>query len=171
MSYFMGIDGDGDGDEMTNRVHIDAPAGVIEIEGEKDFVEGLLARLFPLIEEAGFGTRAPIHTGDITPSASQASLSDSVVVEESPEKGKQRRRASKATPKGQSCADRIATLKSDGFFKELRSNIEVVEGLKAKGWIHQPNQVAAALTNLFGRSQIQRTKEGNSAWKFFWDRD
>ncbi|WP_149587440.1 hypothetical protein [Tabrizicola flagellatus] len=48
--------------QLTNRVHIDAPAGVIEIEGEKDFVEGLLGRLFPLIEEAGFGSRPPRQT-------------------------------------------------------------------------------------------------------------
>ena len=40
---------------MTNRVHIDAPAGVVEIEGEKEFVEGLLAKLFPLLEEAALG--------------------------------------------------------------------------------------------------------------------
>ncbi|MCV3736372.1 hypothetical protein OCK02_09160 [Rhizobium sp. TRM96647] len=49
---------------MTNRVHIDAPAGVIEIEGEKDFVEGLLAKLFPLIEEVGFGSR-PVQNEEV----------------------------------------------------------------------------------------------------------
>mgnify|MGYP001105887769 CR=1 FL=1 len=34
---------------MTNRIHIDAPAGIVDLEGEKEFVEGMLSKLFPLI--------------------------------------------------------------------------------------------------------------------------
>lgn len=41
----------------------------------------------------------------------------------------------------------------------------------AKGWTHKSNQVGAALTALFERGQIQRTKEGNGAWKYYWDRN
>jgi len=44
-----------------NRIHIDAPAGIIDLEGEKDYVEGLPAKLFPLIEEAGFGSRPKLN--------------------------------------------------------------------------------------------------------------
>lgn len=154
---------------MTNRVHIDAPAGIIDIEGEKGFVEGLLAKLFPLVEKAGFGSRptnAKIDQGGDVNEPPQA--------EEAPQeqngKAKNKRKRSSAPPRGQSCASRILTLKEEGFFKGHRSTAEIVEGLKGKGWTHAGNQVGAALTHMFERGDIQRTKEGNSSWKYFWDR-
>jgi hypothetical protein len=152
---------------MTNRVHIDAPAGIVEIEGEKDFVEGLLAKLFPLLEEAGFGSRPP--------KSATAQVGEEVAEQEDPAveqagKTKSRRRKVSAPPKGQSCAARISTLKGENFFTNHRSASDIVEGLKNKGWTHAPNQVGAALTRMFERGDIQRTKEGNGAWKYFWDR-
>lgn len=153
---------------MTNRVHIDAPAGVVEIEGEKDFVEGLLAKLFPLLEEAGFGSRPP--NGASVHTAEEAVEPEDVAPEQTG-KPKGKKRTANKPPKGHSCADRILTLKSDGFFKDHRTTGEIVEGLKNKGWTHAANQVAAALTTMFGRQEIQRTKEGNGSWKYFWDRD
>jgi hypothetical protein len=156
---------------MTNRVHIDAPAGVVEIEGEKDFVEGLLAKLFPLLEEARFGSR-PLKTG-ADPSAESlqdAQDTDESAQEETP-RAKPRKHRGSATPKGHSCAARIGTLKEEGFFKEHRSQGETVEALKAKGWTHNTGQVGAALSDLFHRQKVQRTKEGNGSWKYFWDRD
>lgn len=152
---------------MTNRVHIDAPAGVVEIEGEKDFVEGLLAKLFPLLEEAGFGSRPP--NGAPTQADSIPAEPDDGAAEQTP-KPKVKRRKVSAPPRGQSCAARILTLREEGFFKDHRSATEIVEGLKGKGWTHAPNQVGAALTQMFGRGDIQRTKEGNGAFKYFWDR-
>ena len=62
------------------------------------------------------------------------------------------------------------TLKEEGFFKQHRSTGDIVEGLKGKGWTHAGNQVGAALTNMFGRGDIQRTKEGSGPWSYFWDR-
>jgi hypothetical protein len=155
---------------MTNRVHIDAPAGVIDIEGEKDFVEGLLVKLFPLIEEVGFGSRpqSPL-TGQDTEGNSPA-VPDAGAVEEAG-KAKIKRRRGSTPPKGQSCGDRLLTLKADGFFKEHRGGSEIIAGLKAKGWTHKNNQIAAAAGNLFERGQLQRTKEGNGPFKYFWDRD
>jgi hypothetical protein len=152
---------------MTNRVHIDAPAGVVEIEGEKEFVEGLLAKLFPLLEEAGFGSRPP--NGASAEADSAPGESDDGTPEHTP-KLKAKRRKVSAPPKGQSCAARILTLREEGFFKEHRAATEIVEGLKGKGWTHAPNQVGAALAQMFGRGDIQRTKEGNGTWKYFWDR-
>lgn len=157
------------GDKMTNRVHIDAPAGVIEIEGEKDFVEGLLAKLFPLIEEAGFGSQPPMNGATPAVDLSEQIDPDDAAPEQN-EKPKAKRRKVSAPPKGQSCAARIMTLKAEGFFKEHRSGAEIVEGLKGKGWTHALNQVSAALTQMFSRGDIQRTKEGNGSWKYFWDR-
>lgn len=152
---------------MTNRVHIDAPAGVVEIEGEKDFVEGLLAKLFPLLEEAGFGSRPPSNA---SAQANSEPVEPDDVVPEQTSKPKAKKRKVSVPPRGQSCAARISTLKEEGFFKDHQSTTEIVEGLKGKGWTHAPNQVGAALTQMFGRGDIQRTKEGNGVWKYFWDR-
>jgi len=156
---------------MTNRVHIDAPAGVIDIEGEKDFVEGLLAKLFPLIEEAGFGSR-PQNAAEDDAVAESPTDSVDAVPSEAPEAPKKRiRKPIKQPPAGQSCPSRIQVLKEEGFFKEHRTPADIVAGLKAKGWTHNLNQVGAATSSLFKRNEIQRTKEGRGSWKYYWDRD
>lgn len=151
---------------MTNRVHIDAPAGIVEIEGEKDFVEGLLAKLFPLLEEAGFGSRPPSG-----PQVQNEPTDSTESTSEATDKPKLKRRKVSAPPKGKSCGARILTLKEEGFFKDHQTVGDIVEALKGKGWTHATNQVGAALTPMFNRGDIQRTKEGNGSWKYFWDRD
>ena len=154
---------------MTNRVHIDAPAGVIDIEGEKDFVEGLLTKLFPLVEAAGFGSRPTPNVMD-TNGELDAEV-DSGASEDGGKSEKPRlKRKRGSTPKGHSCADRMIVLKEDGFFKTKRSASEIVTGLGEKGYTHKANQVAAAGGSLFDRGLLQRTKEG-SGFKYFWDRD
>lgn len=155
---------------MTNRVHIDAPSGIVDIEGEKDFVEGMLARLFPLIEAAGFGSNPKNYSATITQDPEQQSDTDTLGSEET-EAPKLKRRRSGNPPKGASCSDRMLVLKSEGFFKEQRGTPEIVAALGRKGWIHKSNQVAAAAESLFKRNLIQRTKDGKNPWKFFWDRD
>lgn len=153
---------------MSNRVHIDAPAGVIEIEGDKGFVEDLLNKFFPLIEAVGFGSR-PSITKEASAKLDPASGETETADEGSKTKIKRRRAGN--PPKGQSCGDRILTLKSDGFFKEHRVGTDIVAGLRTKGWTHNSSQVAAAAGKLFERGQLQRTKEGADAFKYFWDRD
>lgn len=154
---------------MTNRVHIDAPAGVIDIEGEKDFVEGLLAKLFPLVENAGFGSRPASAAIDVGKEPDVES--DDSTTENGGKSDKPRvKRKRGATPKGHSCADRMLALKEDGFFKTKRSTSEIVAGLGEKGYTHKTNQVAASAGSLFERGLIQRTKEG-SGFKYFWDRE
>jgi hypothetical protein len=155
---------------MTNRIHIDAPAGVVEIEGEKDFVEGLLGKLFPLIEEVGFGSRPKSAVG-IDPIADPAADVDDEVSTDTAETSKKRvRRPVKQPPAGQSCPARIQVLKEEGFFKEHRSPADIVEALKAKGWTHNLNQVSAATSTMFSKGTIQRTKAGKGPWQYFWDR-
>jgi hypothetical protein len=155
---------------MANRIHIDTPSGVVEIEGEKDFVEGMLSKLFPLIEKVGFGSGAH-QAGDSAASDLAKSDLDSESEGQNSEKGRAKRRRVASTPKGQSCADRILSLKSEGFFKSHRTSKEILEGLKSKGWTHKPNQIAASTLDLFRRSEIQRTKTGNGPWMFYWDRN
>jgi len=103
---------------MTNRVHIDAPAGVVEIEGEKEFVEGLLAKVFPLLEAAGFGSRPPTNDGATGDQSNDLAQGDQPLADQNG-KGKTKKRRGTTPPKGQSCADRILTLKQEGFFKFL----------------------------------------------------
>ncbi|MDB5430302.1 MAG: hypothetical protein JWP35_1418 [Caulobacter sp.] len=154
---------------MTNRVHIDAPAGVIDIEGEKDFVEGLLAKLFPLIEEAGFGSR-PTQRGEPEASDAASEGEDGVSDDAGKEDKARSKRKRGATPKGHSCADRMIALRDEGFFKTQRSAGEIVTGLAGKGFTHKSNQVSAAGESLFGRGLLQRTKDGSGPFKYFWDR-
>ncbi len=155
---------------MTNRVHIDAPAGVVEIEGEKDFVEGLLGKLFPLIEEVGFGSR-PRSTVSSDPVADPVSDAADEVSADATETSKKRvRKSVKQPPAGQSCPARIQVLKEEGFFKEHRAPADIVEALKAKGWTHNLSQVGAATSQMFSKGTIQRTKVGKGPWQYFWDR-
>jgi len=157
---------------MTNRVHIDAPAGVVEIEGEKDFVEGLLAKLFPLLEEAGFGSRLARNEESAPRQSDIEGAADEEIIEENSGNGKARvKRKRSIAPKGHSCADRMLALKGEGFFKEKRGTGEIVTGLAAKGFTHKANQVAAAGESLFKRNLLQRTKDGNGPFQYYWDRD
>ena len=96
---------------MTNRVHIDAPAGTVEIEGEKDFVEGMLAKLFPLIETVGFGNH-PQSSESTEPDAVASAVSCGTFETKHPEVSKKRGRKSvRQPPAGQSCPARIQVLK------------------------------------------------------------
>jgi hypothetical protein len=155
---------------MTNRVHIDAPAGVIDLEGEKEFVEGLLAKLFPLIEEAGFGSR-PKSNGAEPSGEAEAPLEDATPSDGGNGKGKSRSRAApKKPPSGHSCAERILALKTEGYFADKRSTSDIVAKLSEKRQTHNSNQVSAAAGNLVQRSQLQRIRDGSN-WVYFWDRD
>jgi hypothetical protein len=157
---------------MTNRVHIDAPAGVIDIEGEKEFVEGMLAKLFPLIEEAGFGSRPlgqAIDQG--TDDAQSDSDEDSAVESDGRGAKSKTKRKRNVAPKGHTCSDRIIALKEDGFFKTKRGLGDIIAGLSQKGFTHQSNQVSAAGESLFKRSLLQRTKDGKGPFMYYWDRD
>jgi len=154
---------------MTNKVHIDAPAGIVEIEGERDFVEGLLTKLLPLLEEARFGAR-PLKAAPIIGSDPSDVPEAAEIAPDQNSKTKPKRRKVSVPPKGQSCAARIMTLKEEGFFAEQRTIAKIIDGLKSKGWTHNASQIGAALSNMFVRGDIQRTKEGNSSWKYYWDR-
>ena len=83
---------------------------------------------------------------------------------------KPKRKKRPAPPPGASCRDRINKLKADGFFKGAKATGDIVEGLGKKGWTHNAPQVGAALTIMFNKDEIQRTKDGGS-FKYYWDRD
>lgn len=150
---------------MSCKVRIDAPAGIVELEGEAQFVSDFFEKLLPIIEKVRFGAK---------PAASAPNgASDQVEEFDEPETEvlapKKKRKAGKRPPAGQSCRSRINTLRADGFFKERRSVTDIAQGLAKKGWTHTVSQVGAALSNMFNAGEIQRTKEGTS-FEYFWDR-
>lgn len=149
------------------RVRIDAPAGVVELEGDRDFVSAYLDKLLPLVEQAGLGRsiepKGAVELPLETPKDPESGGVDT---------GKKKRRVTKPAPAGQSCRDRINTLKAGGFFKEHRTPSEIVTGLSKKGWTHNVNQASAALGQMFTGGEMQRTKNDNSVgFSYFWDRD
>lgn len=150
---------------MVCRVKVDAPAGVVELEGEAQFVTDFFDKFLPLIQAAGFGTGVSTNAGEISELVSETGAE---ATEPQKPKAKKRKRAN--PPAGASCRDRMTTLRQDGFFKEPKTPTEIVAGLAKKGWVHNVNQVGAALTNMFSKSEIQRTKDGGS-FTYFWDRD
>lgn len=148
----------------SNRVMIDAAAGVFELEGEADFVATQLDKLLPLVSAGGFVKVQPDNE-DSTDNQSPPAA------DPKPSGGKKNRRGtSSRPPKGHSCADRMITLREDGFFKEQKTPAQIVEGLGAKGWTHASNQVSAAAGQMFKRGDIQRTKVGQG-FAYYWDRE
>lgn len=81
-----------------------------------------------------------------------------------------KKRAVRQPPPGSSCRDRIKVLKSKGFFKTAKTTTDIVTGLGKEGWTHNSPQVGAALSIMFDKGEIQRTKDGGS-FKYYWDRD
>lgn len=148
----------------TNKVRIDATAGVVEVEGDKDFVEEQVDKILPLIQSAGFGGQ---HKAKSNSEPEQPELQDH---DSNQERTAKKKRRGAPPPKGQSCRDRINSLKADGFFKEHRTPSDIKAGLAKKGWTHNNNQVGAALTQMFEKGEIQRTNDG-SGFRYYWDRD
>jgi len=148
----------------SNRIMIDAAAGVFEIEGEAGFVETQLDKLLPLMTSGRFKKAA------VTPMGEGEATEQSVPEQEPNGSKKSKRGSNNRPPKGHSCADRMKELRVDGFFKQQKTPAQIVEGLGAKGWTHSSNQVSAAGGQMFKRGDIQRTKVGNG-FAYYWDRE
>nr|WP_210165123.1 hypothetical protein [Methylobacterium sp. ZNC0032] len=135
-------------------------------------VEGMLAKLFPLIENTGFGSKSPsssIHqvSEDEAPSIEIANLEE---LDSGNSKSKSKRKRNVA-PKGHTCSDKIISLKEDGFFKDKRGTKDIIAGLSQKVFTHKANQVAAPGESLFKKNLLQRTKDGKGPFMYYWDRD
>ena len=146
---------------MTVKARIDAAAGSVELEGDKEFVSAYLDKLLPMLQsvrKVGSALKPPTA---VEPSGSSP--------EGPPPQPKKRRRGKFNPPQGTSCRTRILTLKEDGFFKNHQTPADIAKGLGTKGWTHNSNQVAAALVTMFKNQEIQRTK-GTKGWTYYWDR-
>ena len=153
---------------MSNRVHINAPAGIIDIEGEKDFVEGLLGKLFPLFEGVGFGSR-PVSDGSTSVTEDAGDVSVGPELSANFPRPKAKTKISRA-PKGQTCAARILRLRDEGYFKSKRSISDIVSGLENIGFTHDARTVSANANTMLKGNKIQRTKVAGD-WVYYWDRD
>lgn len=153
------------------KARIDAPAGLIELEGDREFVSAYLDKLLPLIEAVGLGRGVRSRPVE----EHQERLQDdhtNLDAPEAPEQPKKKRKISKPAPAGSTCRDRITVLREEKFFTEQKTPTEIVAGLAKKGWTHSRGQVSAALSTMFEKAEIQRTKNDSSAgFTYFWDRD
>ena len=121
---------------MTSRLKIDVTSGVLEVEGEEEFV----LKLYEDAKEAGLLALRPSRLDAWT---SEESVQDS-----------------KTKRGGPSCAERILELVSGGFFDKPKSASEIKGGLEQNGHSYAANQVGAALTNLYQRGSLRRLKPG-----------
>jgi hypothetical protein len=152
---------------VSCKVRIDAPHGIVEIEGDAEFVASFYEKLAPLVDRAHFGTA--VRADDAPAPLGEHGHLEDEVENSNPTKVKKKRRVSQRPPTGSSCRDRILGLKTDGYFKEKRGGTDIVAGLEKKGFTHTVNQVGASLTGMFNKGEIQRTKDGAN-WVYYWDR-
>jgi|GEM_PF-2965840 len=153
------------------RARIDARTGLVELEGDKEFVSAYLDKLLPLIETTGFGVNFRNGNGSPEENEEVASAEQVTSDKEAAARQKKKRRVPKRPPAGASCRERILTLRNDGFFSEHRSATDIVAGLAKKGWTYKSNQVGAALVVMFSKGEIQRTKtDDGHGFVYYWDR-
>ncbi len=76
--------------------------------------------------------------------------------------------ASKSPPK--SFADRVLSLKSEGFFAEQRSIAEIRQELKKSGWHYRVTSMSGPLQSLVQKKALRRERvdddEGRKGWKY-----
>jgi hypothetical protein len=134
------------------KMLFDLQRGLIEIEGEEQFVEKVYNDLRATLSHkvANYSALLP----DPETAIAEPSTSDE------PKKTRKRSKSS-----GPSCASRIDALKSDKFFDQLRTAKEVTDKLRQKGTAYEGKRVAAALLNLTSSGKLRRIEE-DSVWKY-----
>jgi hypothetical protein len=135
---------------MTAKLHINVQQGIIEVEGEPEFVEQIYkdykAELQKLLVAASRDTAGE----EEKPPAPRRTKSP-----KSPSRAK----------KGTGCAERILALKGEHYFKTLRNSTEVREKLGEKGTTYAPNLVSASLNILIKRGELRRVKQ-DGVWHY-----
>jgi len=134
------------------KMLFDLQRGLIEIEGEEQFVEKVYTDLRATLSHKVANYSAPLPEAE----------SDIAEPSNSDEPKKTRKRSKSSGP---SCASRIDALKSDKFFDQLRTAKEVTDKLRQKGTAYEAKRVAAALLNLTSSGKLRRIEE-DSVWKY-----
>ena len=134
------------------RLSVDLQNGLIEIEGELEFVERIYDEMRPFL----------LGRLEISPSAKPVKNGSGRNKDNPSKEQKSPRRRKSAGP---SCASRIKELQDDGFFALPRVVGEVKEKLSEKGATYENKHVAAALTQLTQSSVLRRFKE-EKTWHY-----
>lgn len=135
------------------KMLFDLQRGVIEVEGQEEFVEKVYADLRTTLTDKVATYRvsaAEPETTSATPPASE-------------EEAKKTRKRTKSS--GPSCASRIEALKAEKFFEQLRTPKEIGNKLREKGTDYQGNRIAAALISMTTAGKLRRIQE-EGGWKY-----
>lgn len=141
------------------KVLINTQSLTIELEGEDEFVRTYLDKLMPILQRSKFGEDGNVEGGMGTPDNLQTIISAKSVHTQ------QRVRTTAAS--GGSCRERVKKLRDGGFFEKPRGISEIVKELGEQGYPHSINQVGAALSTMFGRNEIERSKV-DKKYRYVW---
>ena len=143
---------------MNTRLIVNLASGVIEAEGDSEFVKSIYADL----RETIIARSANLPAGSASPNFTPPDEADEAADTDG-QKGKKGRRRGKAS--GPCCAALISGLKDEGYFSELRSAGDVGAKLREKGTAYEGKHVAASLIDLVRRGALRRVSEGGS-WSY-----
>jgi hypothetical protein len=137
------------------KMLFDLQRGVIEVDGEEQFVERVYTDLRSTLLDKVANLSAPSAQLD-----KEATAAWGATIAEEPRKARKRTKNS-----GPSCASRIDSLKADHFFDELRSSKDIGDKLREKGTAYEGKHVAAALISMTAGGKLRRVLEGG-VWKY-----
>lgn len=144
---------------MNTRLTVNLATGVVEAEGDLQFVQGIYNDL----RETILKRSATLPNADsVVPPAVSGGEEEGTEGNGFKPRNPPRRR-SKAS--GPSCASRIQTLKDEGYFSELRSAGDVGAKLREKGTAYEGKHVAASLIDLVKRGALRRVSE-SGVWSY-----
>jgi hypothetical protein len=100
------------------------------------------------------------------------SETNGAVARQSPRSATPLRKAQPATQNSpESVADRILSLKDEGFFKSPRSIAEIRQELQRNGWHYAVTSLSGPLQSLVKKRALRRddvqSETGRSGWKYF----
>ncbi|MBA8879546.1 hypothetical protein [Phyllobacterium myrsinacearum] len=146
----------------TAKVLINTQSLTIELEGEDEFVRTYLDKLMPILERSKFGEDGNVDGETGLPENLQA-----IASAKSAGAVASRKRVRSTSASGGSCRERVKQLRENGFFDNPHGIGEIVKELNDQGFPHSINQVGAALSTMFGRNEIERSKV-DKKYSYFW---
>ncbi|QND54426.1 hypothetical protein HB779_21125 (plasmid) [Phyllobacterium sp. 628] len=144
------------------KVLINTQSLTIELEGEDEFVRTYLDKLMPILERSKFG-----EDGHVDGEAGLPDDFHAVASVKSAGTAPSRKRVRSGGASGGSCRERVKKLRDAGFFEKQHGIGDIVNELTSQGFPHSINQVGAALSTMFGRNEIERSKI-DKKYKYFW---
>jgi hypothetical protein len=144
------------------KVLINTQSLTIELEGEDEFVRTYLDKLMPILERSKFGEDGHAD-GEAGLPENLKAIANAKFSGAAPS----RMRVKSPGASGGSCRERVKKLRDDGFFDQQHGIGDIVQELSDQGFPHSINQVGAALSTMFGRNEIERSKI-DKKYRYFW---